>query len=82
MKIESSWESELAEIEELASEAEHEHLSIALDGNASSMAIVQSARTTTLLVRLLQGVRRPTDGDRFILKAKATTLRELLNRDV
>jgi hypothetical protein len=73
-----SWEDELAKVAQLAEEAEREHMAIAVDGDATSVAIVQSARTAGLLVRLLQGVRQPTEGDRRILLTKADRLRALM----
>ena len=74
----ASWDGELAEVGRLAEDAMQEHLAVAMDGNAAAVAIVQNAKTASLLVRLLQGIRQPTEGDRRILLKKAETLRALL----
>jgi len=76
--MEYEWDIELSELDELAARAEQEHLPMAVDGNATSVAIVQSARMAVLLVKLLRGVRVPTAGDKRILQSKSERLHMLL----
>ena len=73
-----AWDVELSEVEALAAEAERAHWAMAVSGDATSMAIVQNARSAGLLVRLLHRVQHPHDGDRRILQTKVDRLRALI----
>jgi len=75
----TSWQEKLSEIEELARRAEALHLPIAVDGNASSATILRNAETTARLVKLLQRLHNPSEGDRKILLTKADKLRALMD---
>jgi hypothetical protein len=75
-----AWAKYLADSAELAEKVMDEQIAAAIEGNSDAMEVVEVARSTVLLARVLRAVRMPSDGDRRILARKRATLEALLVR--
>jgi hypothetical protein len=75
-----AWAKYLADSSELAEKVMDEQMSAAVEGNSNAALVVELARSTVLLTRVLRAVRVPSDGDRRILARKRATLEALLAR--